>query len=275
MAGLSEPYNESFLPLIQKYYSLEAIAREPWHSDTILFLPSKNQMFIENGGAESIATSIYLSLLNLNHEIRYVKNVNEMSPSGKGPLLKCGKYSIGEFEPIVNFCNLKGYRLLANYLDNSKKTEIKSYILLIQKAFSETIEYLLWKNNSVQKVIKESFNQNYSWPLNHILYLNEFYFNRNKLVSNKIWNLEKLEVLEKFRETNDCLNKKLEGSLYLIGNNMTEADILLFSYLKVLHLYSDFDETLNLLHDFRNINDFYANMSRKLQNILMEKLELN
>jgi hypothetical protein len=30
-----------------------------------------------------------------------------MSPSGKGPLLKCGKYSVGEFEPIVNFCDLK------------------------------------------------------------------------------------------------------------------------------------------------------------------------
>lgn len=82
------------------------------------------QILLENGGAETFATVIYLSVLNLDFEIKRVKNVNEMSPSGilkflnkfkvcinlklgRGPLLKCGKYSIGEYESIVNFSNLK------------------------------------------------------------------------------------------------------------------------------------------------------------------------
>lgn len=100
MANLPEPYNESFLPLIQKFYSLEAIgnlilitsqfiysyfetiAREPWDPSTILFVPLKKQILLENGGAETFATVIYLSILNLNFEIKRVKNVNEISPSG-------------------------------------------------------------------------------------------------------------------------------------------------------------------------------------------------
>ena len=67
---------------------------------------NKNLFFLENG-AETIASLIYLEELNLKFKIEQVKNVNEMSPSGKVPLLKCGKYSVGEFEPIVNFCDLK------------------------------------------------------------------------------------------------------------------------------------------------------------------------
>ena len=64
----------------------------------------------------------------MQFSVKYAKNVCEMSPSGKinlliqplkkllwfklqfygkSPLLKSGKYVIGEFEPIVSFCNIK------------------------------------------------------------------------------------------------------------------------------------------------------------------------
>ncbi len=78
-----------------------------------------------------MATVIYLNSLNLKYELKHAKNAVDMSPSGidsslfycggtlkkmsvfylifkgKGPMLKCGRYSIGEYEPIVNFCHLK------------------------------------------------------------------------------------------------------------------------------------------------------------------------
>ena len=66
-------------------------------------------ILIDNGGADSIASLIYLNELNLSMELKFAKNVFEMSPSGKSPVLRCGRYTIGEFEPIVNFCNLKVY----------------------------------------------------------------------------------------------------------------------------------------------------------------------
>jgi hypothetical protein len=53
-------------------------------------------------------------------------------------LLRCGRYSIGEFESIVNFCSLKGYRL--NKKDKEEKESlIKSYMLLINKEYSDMI----------------------------------------------------------------------------------------------------------------------------------------
>ena len=106
MYSLPDSYQNA-LPLLQKYYSLESIAREPWSNETTLYIPTQHQLMLENGGAESFAAIIYLNSLNLKYEIKIAKNVAEMSPSGKGPLLKCGRFSIGEYEAIVNFCNIK------------------------------------------------------------------------------------------------------------------------------------------------------------------------
>jgi hypothetical protein len=82
-------------------------AKEPWSDDTILYVPESDQLLVENGGAECIASVLYLDVLSLKYELRVARNVVNMSPSNKSPLLKCGRYSIGEYEPIVNFCQLK------------------------------------------------------------------------------------------------------------------------------------------------------------------------
>ena len=214
----TETISESVLPLLQKFYSLEAIAREPWSDDSVLFVANEDQLILENGGAESMATLIYLNALNLKYELRFAKNVSEMSPSGKSPLLRCGRYSVGEYEPIVNFCNLKGYRLLSDYLDHSKRAHIKSYILLISKTYSDVIDYFLWKDSKNNQPIKKAFTNNYPFPLNHFLYLSEYNFNKNRMQAMNLWNLDKKQILDKFVEMNDALNRKLEGKVYLIDN---------------------------------------------------------
>lgn len=95
-------------------------------------------ILIDNGGADSIASLIYLNELNLSMELKFAKNVFEMSPSGKSPVLRCGRYTIGEFEPIVNFCNLKVfidyflYRniLKHNFLLSLKKRDMVFYQII-------------------------------------------------------------------------------------------------------------------------------------------------
>ena len=50
----------------------------------MLYLPKDDLILIENGaGAESIAALLLLDMLNLSFELKFAKNVNEMSPSGK------------------------------------------------------------------------------------------------------------------------------------------------------------------------------------------------
>lgn len=60
------------------------LAREPWDPSSVLYLPKDGLILIENGaGAESIAALLLLDMLNLSFELKFAKNVNEMSPSGK------------------------------------------------------------------------------------------------------------------------------------------------------------------------------------------------
>ena len=58
------------------------VARDPWSPDSVLYLPQGRQLLIDNGGAESIASLLYLNLLNPEHRLSFAKNVAEMSPSG-------------------------------------------------------------------------------------------------------------------------------------------------------------------------------------------------
>lgn len=95
--------NDSFLPLLQKFYSLETIgiiktwladnwiifckfylAKEKWSDDVTLYVgQNRNQMLFESGnGAETLATLLFLEELHIKFNIKFVKNVNDMSPSG-------------------------------------------------------------------------------------------------------------------------------------------------------------------------------------------------
>ena len=140
--------DEVAFPLLQKFYSLEAIVKETWSRETTrLYVAPDSLRVAENGaGAESLATLLYLHALGLPFELRTAKNVAEMSPSAKCPLLKCGRFVIGEFEPIVSFCQLKGHTLgnEANTTTSSeshlkRRTQCKALLFLVQKHYSNMI----------------------------------------------------------------------------------------------------------------------------------------
>ena len=58
-------------------------AKEPWTDESLLYIPVNNLILIENGaGAESLASILLLNALKLKFQIKYAKNVSEMSPSG-------------------------------------------------------------------------------------------------------------------------------------------------------------------------------------------------
>ena len=82
-------------------------------------------------------------------------------------------------------------------------------------------------------------------------------------------------MLNKFIEVNDSLDRNLaNGLLYLIGNRFSEADIILFSYLKVVKSYKEFDSIQTSLSQFGNLNTFFANLDEKYSSFLREKLKI-
>lgn len=78
--------------------------------------------------------------------------------------------------------------------------------------------------------------------------------------------------MESLIEVLDSLNRKLDGNLYVIDNRQSDVDILLYSYLKVINVYGQFEQINDSLTRFHNLMDFYANMDLKYSKLLKEKL---
>ncbi len=67
--------------------------------------------------------------------------------------------------------------------------------------------------------VKEALRRHYPWPLSYILFLKEFYFNKNKLEASGMWRKEAKQVLASFIEVVESLDRKLtSGTLYLLDN---------------------------------------------------------
>ncbi len=141
----------------------------------------------------------------------------------------------------------------------------------------------MWKEENNRKIIEDIYKENYPWPLGKLIYLNEYYFVKNKLdSSNDTSKLTRQDILNKFIEVNDSLDRKLNNTnknnddhFYLIENRFSEADILLYSYLKVLNTYKQqFEFVLSSLENFKNLQRFYLNLNQKYSHILNEKLNI-
>jgi hypothetical protein len=131
-------------------------------------------------------------------------------------------------------------------------------------------------------MIENIYKENYPWPLGKLIYLYEYYFVKNKLESsNETWKMTRQDILNKFIEVNESLDRKLsisnndEKHFYLIENRFSEADILLYSYLKVLNTHKkEFEFILTSLDNFENLKRFYLNLNQKYSQFLNEKLNI-
>jgi len=53
---------------------------------------------------------------------------------------------------------------------------------------------------------------------------------------------------------------------------LSDADILLYSYLKIISSFDQFEAIKESLKIFGNVNDFYANLDNKYSNLIKERL---
>jgi len=59
--------------------------------------------------------------------------------------------------------------------------------------------------------------------------------------------------------------KKCQVNFY--NFRLSEADILLYSYIRILKKYSQFKQALEKIEHYPNILDFYANMDTKFNQL--------
>lgn len=212
--------------------TLELGANEPWPKDVKLFQPHEVEQILLPDNANCLAVQAFLKMCHLNYQVEPRPNAEAMSPTGKVPFIKVGRFVVSELEGIVQFVNNKGLSKLTENLDAEMKSDMRAYMSLIHSVLEVAELYICWVDNETYNEVTSVRNGSiYPWPLNHI---------QNRAKRSSV--IKKLKVLkwyqksmeEVFQEVENCcqaLSDRLEGKTFFFGDTPTELDALVFGHL--------------------------------------------
>lgn len=106
-------------------------AQEPWPKDVKLFQPYEVEQILLPDNANCLAVQAFLKMCNLDFQVEPRANAEAMSPTGKVPFIKVGRFVTAELEGIVQFVNGKEISL-TDKLDNEQKSDLRAYMSLIK-----------------------------------------------------------------------------------------------------------------------------------------------
>lgn len=184
--------------------------------------------------AESVAADAFLRMCKVNFVVDERINVEYMSPSGRGPLLRCGPVLVAEFEPIVSFIESIGIRLTKN-LSDAQLGELQAYTSLVRNTLLPAELFVSWMHAGTRLEVTELYySQFHPYPLNIVV-------NRRK--QQAAWDLLKAldrpltSLHDAYSAVERCLrslNDRLGSANYFFGVIPTQLDALVYGHLLLL-----------------------------------------
>lgn len=92
----------------------------------------------------------YWQMCELEFTVEPCANAEHMSPGGhmtKLPVLQCGAFVVSELEPIIHLVEKKGVTL-THFLDADEKNDLRAYLCLAEKIFTNAEVGWFTKTNS-------------------------------------------------------------------------------------------------------------------------------
>lgn len=96
-----------------------------------LFQPYEVEQILLPDNANCLAVQAFLKMCDLEFQVEPRANAEAMSPTGKVPFIKAGRFVTAELEGIVQFVNGKGISL-TDKLDNEQKSDLRAYMTLVR-----------------------------------------------------------------------------------------------------------------------------------------------
>lgn len=82
-------------------------AKEPWPTDAELYQPYETEQILLPDNANCLSVQAFLHMCRLGFTIQMRSNAEQMSPSGRVPFVRAGKFVVAEMDPIVAFVDTK------------------------------------------------------------------------------------------------------------------------------------------------------------------------
>jgi len=226
---------------IDGVHTLQLSAADPWIPTATLYKPLEGAQILPYENSACLSVEAFLHMCELKFEIEQAKNAEHISPSGKLPVLHCGKFIISEPNQIIDFVNVKGHRL-DDHLSEDDCAKLKAYMALVNNVLSPAQKYIAWAHEDTSTQITcKRYGSAYQWPLNHILCWRKRHTMLQHL-SAIGWGKEQKSLTKIEEEVKRCctaLTEKLGDQKYFFGEKPTELDAFVFG-----HLYTILTTTL-------------------------------
>ncbi|XP_037075469.1 metaxin-2-like [Pollicipes pollicipes] len=210
--------------------SIEMAASEPWSPDAVLYTPYTTEQILLADSAQCVAVQAFLKMCSLEYTVEQRANAENMSPSGRVPLLRCGKFVISEFDPIVAFVTKKG--IMLNNLDSKHQADMQAFISLVHNVLGNAELYISWLDaETFETVTAPRYGSFQPWPLGGVL----TWLRRRKMAAR----LQALQWADKtldavYAEVDTCcraLSERLGKEPYFFGSQPTPLDALVYGHL--------------------------------------------
>lgn len=218
--------------LLAQSVAMELGASEPWPSEGVeLYQPFEVEQILLPDNANVLAVQAFLHMCHLDFTVEMRTNAEFMSPSGKVPFIRAGKFVISEIDPIIAYVYTKGISL-TEHLDSAQKADMRAYMSLVNNVLGNAELYLSWIDEVTHnQVTKPRFGSVHPWPLNRLLT-----WQRRNQVWKKLgalgWTSKSLDDV--YQEVEYCcsaLSERLDNQQFFFNNKPTELDALVFGHL--------------------------------------------
>eukprot|EP00096_Caligus_rogercresseyi_P011743 TRINITY_DN4726_c0_g1_i1.p1 TRINITY_DN4726_c0_g1~~TRINITY_DN4726_c0_g1_i1.p1 ORF type:complete len:282 (+),score=74.48 TRINITY_DN4726_c0_g1_i1:74-847(+) len=228
----------------------------PWPKEVKLYQPYDDVQILLADNAAVLSVQAYLRMCELDYTVVMKANAAEMSPSGKVPFIKAGKFLVAEMSPIIAHVDSKGISLTDD-LETGEKSDMRAHMTLVDNVFSNAENYISWADElNYNNVTKFRHGCVHPWPLNGIL---TWLKRREVLKKLKAYGYLNRTVQEVYDEVNKCcktLSAKLEDNQYFFGKLPTELDALVFGHLfTILTTKLPCDGLASVVRKYQNLVD--------------------
>ncbi|CAB4066272.1 MTX [Lepeophtheirus salmonis] len=207
---------------------MEIGSSEPWPNEVRLYQPYEDVQILLADNSSVLSVQTFLRMCDLEYTVVMMSNAAEMSPSGKVPFIKAGKFVIAEISPIIAHANSKGISL-CKHLDMDQKADMKAYMTLVENVLGNAENFITWADElNFNEVTKLRYGCAHPWPLNTIL---TWLKRREVLKKLKVYGYGNKTIQDVYEEVDSCcksLSSRLGDGLFFFGDNPTELDAIVF-----------------------------------------------
>lgn len=218
---------------VEGTHLMQLSASEPWSADAVLYKPLENSQILPYENSACLSVQVFLHMCGLKFKIEQLANAEYISPSRKLPSLHCGKFIISEPTPIIDFVNVKGYRL-DEHLSDDDRAKLKAYMALVNNVLNPAQKYIAWAHEDTStQITSKRYGSVYPWPLSSILPL----MKKNEMLEHLKaigWGKDDKSLTKIEEEVKRCctaLTEKLGDQMYFFGDCPTELDAVVFGHL--------------------------------------------